>query len=226
MDTPRVDAPDPYAPPGAEVATRTLPTLARLASLATILLWCHMPWLAITTALSVWRVLGGGEQNPFDAAGLAQIFITCAGAMLWVISAGVFLWWTYVACARVRMTRPESELSPVWGVASWFVPFANLVAPLLVLRSLWSWSQPPVDGSQPRAPAYTIVWWLAWILPFCWGGAVAILAVASQPWSNSMRTIVIASNLAQLAAHVEAILLAVRFVREVTAMQRETFGVE
>lgn len=56
--------------------------------------------------------------------------------------------------------------APGWGIASWFIPSAYLVIPLLVVRETWKASLPSRDQAawrQNSLPAYVGWWWGLWL---------------------------------------------------------------
>ena len=53
--------------------------------------------------------------------------------------------------------------SPGWAVAWFFIPLANLVMPLMMMRELWRASVNPRDWQAEDAPMLIILWWVLWL---------------------------------------------------------------
>lgn len=59
------------------------------------------------------------------------------------------------------------KYTPGWAVGWWFVPFASLVMPFLVVRDLWKASMPGFTGEDWKETSATPMlglWWAAWLL--------------------------------------------------------------
>jgi hypothetical protein len=102
-------------------------------------------------------------------------------ALLGGIAAVMWLAWQYRAHARARALVPGMRFTPAMGVASWFIPGVNLVAPLFAMRELWKAGETTEgDLRSIRTTPLLWVWWLAWLLAIAliirtfvpvWGGA-------------------------------------------------------
>jgi hypothetical protein len=82
------------------------------------------------------------------------VILTVAVAVLWAI-------WQYRAHANVRALVPGARFRPLWGLASWVIPGANLVLAPLAMRELWRASNPDVeDWRRARTTPLLWLWWL------------------------------------------------------------------
>ncbi len=60
--------------------------------------------------------------------------------------------------------------SPGWAIGSWFIPFANLVIPFLIMTEIWKASDP--RATEPEAwrslptPGWMIALWVLWVASF------------------------------------------------------------
>lgn len=128
-------------------------------------------WLAV--ALGILTLLGMGleawELTQLNA--LERGTLTPADAEPLVMAAGVwglaylvalicflvfFMMWLYRAVKNVRITTGDSRSGPGMSVGWWFIPFANLVMPYLVLKDLAErvrWGNASAVG----------LFWLLWI---------------------------------------------------------------
>ena len=93
------------------------------------------------------------------------------GFMLAGLTIICFLTWEYrvhrnLEALGARGLKRKSR----WAVIWYFVPFANLVMPYLVLREIWKGSNPYADLSNAFAwknssvPNWMLAWWISWIL--------------------------------------------------------------
>ena len=83
------------------------------------------------------------------------VILTVAVAVLWAI-------WQYRAHANVRALVSGARFRPLWGLASWVIPGANLVLAPLAMRELWRASNP--DEEDWRRARTTPLLWLWWLL--------------------------------------------------------------
>jgi hypothetical protein len=96
--------------------------------------------------------------------GASAIFVLTqvAIAVLFVI------WMFRAAKNNEALERRGARFGPGWSIGSWFIPFANLVIPVLIVQDLWRGSSsdhPRGDPGWRRAAASALVgwWWAAWI---------------------------------------------------------------
>jgi uncharacterized protein DUF4328 len=79
-----------------------------------------------------------------------------------------WLLWQYRAHANLRALGVSGlKYSPGWAVGWWFIPFANVVVPFLVMRELWKASDPEassLDWIARRATALLGLWWASRLL--------------------------------------------------------------
>jgi hypothetical protein len=102
--------------------------------------------------------------------------------------------------------------SPAWAVWGWFIPFANLAIPYLVVRELWR--QVHLDAR----PAFPLVgvWWALWVV-----GQVGLLVTGTVLSATLAGFVVgIAIDLATVAAGVLLIVI----IRQVTRRQRARYA--
>ena len=108
-------------------------------------------------------------DNPFGTALLfIVLLIAVFELIIYVATVVVFLMWLYRAYNNLRAIGPGRRLdhSPGWAVASFFVPFANLVIPYRAVKEVWQKSGPAHEAflSEPGPPARFPVWWMFWLL--------------------------------------------------------------
>jgi hypothetical protein len=87
-----------------------------------------------------------------------------------VITATAWFVWLHRAVSNAWALGRPTEFTPAWSVGWWFVPFANLVRPYQIVRSLedelGAWSNAPVFW-----------WWVSYIA----GGIVSELGLFIRP---------------------------------------------
>lgn len=91
---------------------------------------------------------------------------------MWLISGIVSLFWIYGAARNAKALRPALDLSPGWAVGWFFVPFANLVKPCMVMGDISVASKKMVDGRYPKPSPLILLWWL----PTIFGNIVTSIA--------------------------------------------------
>ena len=136
-----------------------------------------MGLIALSMALSLagvgaWGVhlgsIGSFERGAKTVQQLQDSKDLGLGVEAWVaISIGIaaipWLLWQFRAHANLRALGVSGlKYSPGWAVGWWFVPFANIVVPFLVMRELWKASDPDassLDWIGRRATALLGLWW-------------------------------------------------------------------
>jgi hypothetical protein len=106
------------------------------------------------------------------------------GAAVWsfltqLLLAVLFIVWQFrVAKNNEALDRPQPRFGPGWSIGGWFVPFANLVIPVLVVQDLWRGATPTTRRGDPqwrraRGSWLVAVWWAAWVVSLLRFGAVS-----------------------------------------------------
>lgn len=166
------------------------------------------------------------EQRSDDAdtyAGVARIgMLVCSLA----IAVLLIVWMWRVAKNAELSRRDEPRFSPGWTIGGWFIPFANLVIPVLVMQDLWRASDPTVprgdnDWRRGKGSALVGVWWAAHL--------VALLRFATGSESDSrsdLESLRRADNLAAFGsvAAIAAAVLLILVVRGITRRQEALLG--
>lgn len=105
-----------------------------------------------------------------DTAAISRFLLAYfANLVVYLVTAVMFLRWTYVSCqyARVLGAR-RMRFSPGWAVGWYFVPIAALWMPYLALAETFQASHPKFRDDWQRAPCPEILplWWILWIGSF------------------------------------------------------------
>ncbi len=120
-----------------------------------------------------------GEFVTFDEATTADNFVVAAWLLCLALSVAlgvlviVFLW--RASKNLQAWGRTGARLGPGWSIGSWFIPFANLVMPVLIIQDLWRGSDPAAgrDEWRGRVSGSVLVgfWWASWIVMWLLGNA-------------------------------------------------------
>lgn len=108
-----------------------------------------------------------------------------ASTALWLVVFGAaalpWLAWQYRAHANLRVLGARyARFTPAWGVAWWFIPFANLGKPFGAIRELWKASDPeaePIGWQMKKTPRLLSWWWFLMVV-------VAFHTPIPTPWSS------------------------------------------
>jgi hypothetical protein len=193
--------------------------------------WLLVAEIAVSVVSGVASVYRRGlldrvrEGNPptFDEMQNADNFVGATAALWSLVSIAilvvliVFLW--RAAKNTELWQRDRAKWRPGWAIGAWFIPFANLVLPAMVVQDVWRRS-PEIDpwgyrhaGSSPLVGW----WWATWIvsslfvrLAAGWGGDPATAAELST--ADTIRTI-------GLVASIAAAVFLVGVVRRLAARQ-------
>ncbi len=92
----------------------------------------------------------------------------------WIVIV-VLAFWTYRISKNTHaLASPKPTISPGWAVGWYFVPFANLVQPYLVMSELYNANRRPDAWSKLGRPVITGIWWGLNVLGMVLGVAVVI----------------------------------------------------
>ena len=110
------------------------------------------------------------QPPPVPAISVSYLRLAYAGDLVYVAVGVVFLVWQYRAAEAARRLGLPALHRPSWGVAFWFIPFANLWCPYQALR----------DCLPPRHPGRrsALGCWLAYL----GAGCVSVAIVAAAPY--------------------------------------------
>ncbi|GAA0280449.1 hypothetical protein GCM10010302_17780 [Streptomyces polychromogenes] len=132
----------------------------------------------------------------------------------------VFIIWFHRVRSNGGAFRPDVfTLGRGWAIGAWFVPVANLFLPHRIARQTWRAStQLGPDGADRTAPASLLTsWWVVWVLAAITGRVFSKIYMAAETVDA-----LLSAGLLGIAADlvtVIAAILAVLFVRRLTAMQ-------
>lgn len=116
-------------------------------------------------------IIDGRSVNQVEAEtnNLMILFAERARLLLMILAAIPFWMWSYRSHRNLpALLAAPLSYSPGWTIGGWFIPFANLVIPFLVMQEIYR-------GSTPRAAArltanrlgpssvVVIFWWCFWI---------------------------------------------------------------
>jgi hypothetical protein len=162
--------------------------LFALATLAYFAFWGV--WLAWSGGSSTLDELVSAEDFALGALGFAflALLVTAVLFMVWSFQA-------YLAAQSRGATR--RQWASGWTIGAWFIPFANLVIPKLVMNEMDRMSNPaagdpPIDDRwRPLGRmAISDFWWAAWItgvIVYSFGSALeGAVEVADEVFATSL----------------------------------------
>ncbi|WP_308250929.1 DUF4328 domain-containing protein [Nonomuraea rhizosphaerae] len=180
-------------------------------SLAALVVFEHGRGHSLATQLASF----GGRPRGADAdavVGAVTVFavLIMLVAVTTVAAAAAYLTW--LVRARQANSRSASPSPVAWA---WLLPGVNLVAPVLLVDEVWRGSRPPLDR-RPRWLALLGAWWLAWLTTL----ALVTVRLSLDSSAGDLTGI----GLPELLSASVAALLCACTVRDVTRIQRSTYG--
>jgi hypothetical protein len=135
----------------------SLPSATGRAKLAVQFFWFTVATEVVALLINLW-VVGSPEENSLRL-GLEGIhgLATLAAFLGTVIT---FLRWLHLTVRQLNALGVDVGETPGWAVGYWFIPFANLVKPYRVVRSIVS----ALGGDELVATLGVGWWWAAWII--------------------------------------------------------------
>jgi hypothetical protein len=231
-------ATQPGAPP------TTMRNISGLAASLTVVLWVSVAVSIFGAVAFANRAAVAGDILDFDVgrADLADVLdlqqrsddadslVGAASLLMLGCSLAILVllvvWMWRVAKNAEASGRERPRFAAGWTIGGWFVPFANLVIPVLVMQDLWRASDATVPLGDPewrRARGSALVgwWWAAHLLAllrFGGGGDVE-----SRDDLEALRTMDGLAAFGMVAAIAAAILL-VSVVRRLSRRQEVLFA--
>lgn len=171
----------------------------------------------------VWRGLGSGFYGQSLEAHWAQVEIARrVQGVAWLVTATLFLIWLRRVYGNLRaLAAVRLRFSPRWAVMTFFLPVLNLLWPFLVLREIWTASDPRASDD-PQPPPGATSPWVAW----WWGCFVTASVLDPGFWRlvedtsarfamGTSTLVLVVAQLAEIAAAVLGIIV----VRRIDARQ-------
>ena len=227
----------PGAPPTA------MRSIRGLATSLTVLLWITVAVAVVGALAYANRVSVTGDILDFDFTNFGDLtdlsnraddadsFVGVAFLLMLACSVAIFvllvIWMWRVAKNAELLGRVQPRFGPGWTIGGWFIPFANLVIPVMVMQDLWRGSDPATPGGDPawrRSKGSALVgwWWATHVLAalrFGSGGGEA----DSRSELERLRSSDSVAAFGSLAAIAAAVLL-IRVVRGITQRQEALFA--
>lgn len=174
-----------------------------------------------------WSLMKGLIADPDrigdESLGLSDVLTALAGGLqlLTVLgTATVFIIWFHRVRVNGEIFRPNAfTQARGWAIGAWFIPIGNLFLPYRIARQIWTASAQlgPDGSSRPVSSTPLTAWWVVWVIAACTERAFSrMYKYAETPEAlRDASAVGIVSDLLLVAAAV----LAVLFVRKLTAMQ-------
>lgn len=114
----------------------------------------------------------GGDFSALQDVRDGDDAVSTASTILVLLSIAVFVLLIIFLFRAVKNTElwntAKERWTPGWAIGGWFIPFANLVIPFLVVRETWSRSDPASVNRNDGGSSTTLVlgWWLLFILGY------------------------------------------------------------
>lgn len=109
--------------------------------------------------LSIWALSSSPAPEENAARDLVETAHSLAIVATAIATIVGYLRWLHLAVRHAGALGIDVGASPGWAVGWWFVPFANLVKPYLIVRDLVAGLIPERAASVPVS-----AWWAAWIV--------------------------------------------------------------
>ncbi|WP_330295008.1 DUF4328 domain-containing protein [Streptomyces sp. NBC_00503] len=221
-----------FSPPGPPPAGHASEPLTRLrspqglATATTVLLALTGVMSLVAAGLSLYASSIAGTGNytgPLPEATLPEgllVVDTVLQLPLMLATAVLFVIWFHRAHGNSEIFNPGAiTRSQGWAVGAWFVPVGNLFIPYTMAKEMWTASiQLRKDGSyRSLSEAPVTAWWLTWVAALISDRIFTYLYDRADTFEelSGAATAGVPQGLLIAAAAV----LAIRFVRRLTALQ-------
>ena len=141
----------------------------------------------------------------------------------WLATIVVYLMWLHRAALNAQViSRRNLRLGPGAAVASFLIPFVNLVRPYGALREIWFASLGPVEIDRPAGRRVGLVgwWWGVFLASFAIPFVVAIVWQSRTRAPEPHRDVALVTDVAFCVLHALAAALCASVVVSIQLMQR------
>jgi uncharacterized protein DUF4328 len=135
-----------------------------------------------------------------------------------VIGIVVFLMWVHRVTANLVAWGADAD-SPSSAVASFFIPFVNLVKPYRILSDVWMASRSPDAEVGRRTSPLLLTWWLVWTIARIGAHVVFRISRIESPRTPADARQTLEYVLASFAVEAVALALMYAVVWRLTGMQ-------
>jgi hypothetical protein len=96
---------------------------------------------------------------------IAMLQISALTTAIFVACAVFLCLWIYRANVNARGFGAQGlRFTPGWAVGWFFIPFANLAMPFMVMTEIWRTSKNPANWQAQRGTPLIAGWWATWLL--------------------------------------------------------------
>jgi hypothetical protein len=162
--------PAPNVPPPPPLASGRFRSIGGLAIALKWLLIAEIAVSAVAGVASVYRKglldrVQDGNPPSFDEMRNADNFVGATAALWGLLSIAIFVVLIVFLWRAAKNTelwqRDRAKWRPGWTIGAWFIPFANLVLPAMVVQDVWKRS-PEIDSWGYRHAGSSALSWWAW----------------------------------------------------------------
>ena len=178
-----------------------------------------MVLLAVVAAISV-ADLGltpSAVQDPAGAVAAIELVVLLVQVLAILGTAAAFMTWLFIAMKNLQGWRIRLKWGPGWAIGAWFIPFANLIIPVMVVNEAaqGSASTPDVRLAPQRASTGLIgAWWATLLL----GSCVTNLA-SRQTFATDQGAYAMGYQTPGTLLYVTAAVLGILVIRHITGLQ-------
>ncbi|MFD7862630.1 DUF4328 domain-containing protein [Streptomyces sp. NPDC059783] len=165
-------------------------------------------------------VLRYGDAAAVDGADRLYQASVSLYLLMFLATAVVFLVWF----RRVRMNAEVFDayahaMRPGWAIGAWFVPLGNFLLPHRVASGVWTASSPGGSNRAPAPRGLLHAWWAALLCATLVARYAALRYEKAEDTGELLHALDL--GMAADALDIAAAVLAILFVRRLTAMQGE-----
>ncbi|TWU13557.1 hypothetical protein CA54_23920 [Symmachiella macrocystis] len=156
-------------------------------------------------------------EGEADANDNRQLVIFGAAIVVYLMTAVLFLRWTYLASRNARSLVAEKlEYSPGWAVGWFFVPIVNFWKPYQVMIEIFKASNPNMDDDwqESSSPPATSRWWTMWVIAIIIGRVSSRMSMRAKTLDDFL-----ASSQVSLVVDVVCVALGIAAISLVSSLQ-------
>lgn len=146
-----------------------------------------------------------------------QLVIFGASILVYLMTAIIFLRWTYLSSRNARSLVPDKlEYTPGWAVGWYFVPIANIWKPYQVMVEIFKASNPKFDDDWQEASSLSVTsrWWTMWVIAIVIGRVASRMSMRAETLDEFL-----ASSQVSLVVDLVSLVLGIAAISLVSSLQ-------
>jgi hypothetical protein len=189
-----------------------------------VVLWQWIYLVATALNLATTGILLARSEGAPGAGGLGWLapvldWYPAVYSVIFLVTAVLFLKWTYRVVANAGTMGQGRRYSPVWAIGWYFIPIATWFKPFEYFKWAWEVAHNPTSPAQVYTSGLLRWWWGLWVAQGILGAVSFRLALIQEAGAQQASDVV---SMLSDAVTLPAVFVVVLIVRRLSERQFET----